>query len=115
MMAGHFHKQHVTAHLRDIELRGPSLAPLIGQIGKADEDLVKALGLWHQRIELIEDVRGFGVMLPKGTIGAIGNGDYAYAMSGMFAYDVEVPVTDLAPQGRGKTLGIGYEKLRLVD
>ena len=53
-------------------------------------------------------------MLPKGTVGLIGNGAYAYAMAGMCAYDVEVPVTDLEPHGADKTLGIGYEKLRLL-
>ena len=114
MMAGHFHKQRLTAHLQDIDLCGPSLAPLIGRIGKKDEEIVKALGLWAKRVELIEDVPGFGVMLPKGTVGLIGYGAYAYAMSGMCSYDVEVPVTDLAPHGAEKTLGIGYEKLRLV-
>jgi hypothetical protein len=114
MMAGHFHKLRLTVDFQDIDLHGPSLAPLIGRIGKAGENLVKALGLWHQRVELTEDVRGLGAWLPKGTIGVIGNGDYAYAMGGMFSYDVELPVTDLEPHGSGKTLGIGYEKLRLV-
>ncbi len=114
MMAGHFHKLRLTADFQDIDLHGSSLAPLIGRIGKADEDLVKALGLWHRRVELIEDVRGLGAWLPKGTIGVVGTGDYAYTMGGMFAYDVELPMTDLEPHGRGKTLGIGYEKLRLL-
>lgn len=115
MMAGHFHKQRLTAHLQDIDLRGPSLAPLIGRIGKKDEHIIKALGLWTKRVELIEDVPGFGVMLPKGTVGLIGNGAYAYAMAGMCAYDVEVPVTGLEPHGAEKTLGVGYEKLRLLS
>jgi len=114
MMAGYFHKLRLTAHLQDIDLYGPSLAPLIGRIGKQDEHIVKALGLWAKRVELIEDVPGFGVMLPRGTVGLIGNGAYAYAMAGMCAYDVEVPVTDLEPHGADKTLGIGYEKLRLL-
>ena len=114
MMAGYFHKLRLTAHLQDIDLYGPSLAPLIGRIGKKDEHIIKALGLWAKRVELIEDIPGFGVMLPKGTVGLIGNGAYAYAMAGMCAYDVEVPVTDLEPHGADKTLGIGYENLRLL-
>lgn len=115
MMAGHFHKLRLTAHLKDIELYGPSLAPLSGRIGKDEETIIKALGLWHKKVELLQDVRGLGAILPKGTVGAIGNGAYAYAMSGMFAYDIEVPVTDLEPHGREKTLGIRYELLRLVE
>lgn len=114
MMAGHFHKKRLTAHLQDIDLYGPSLAPLIGRIGKKDEHIIKALGLWAKRVELVEDVRGLGAMLPKGTVGLIGNGAYAYAMAGMCSYDVELPVTDLEPHGAEKTLGIGYEKLRLL-
>ena len=114
MMAGYFHKLRLTAHLQDIDLYGPSLAPLIGRIGKKDEHIIKALGLWAKRVELIEDIPGFGVMLPKGTVGLIGNGAYAYAMAGMCAYDVEVPVTDLELHGAEKTLGIGYENLRLL-
>ena len=65
-------------------------------------------------VELIEELRGLGAMLLKGTVGLVGNGAYAYAMAGMCAYDVEVLVTDLAPQGADKTLGVGYEKLRLI-
>lgn len=114
MMAGHFHKLRLTVDFQDIDLHGPSLSRLIGRVGKADEVLIKALGLWHQRVELIEDVRGLGAWLPKGTIGMIGNGDYAYTMGGMFSYDVELPVTDLKPHGSGKTIGIGYEKLQLL-
>jgi len=88
---------------------------LIGRIGKAEESLIMALGLWHRRVELIEEVRGLGAWLPKGTIGIIGNGDYAYAMGGIFSYDVELPVTNLEQHGSGKTLGIRYEKLRLLN
>lgn len=115
MMTSHFHKQRLTAHLQDIDLHGPSLAPLTGRIGKADDHVIKALGLWAKRVELIEDVRGLGAMLPKGTVGLIGNGAYAYAMAGMCAYDVEVPVTGIEAHGADKTLGIGYEKLRLLE
>lgn len=114
MMAMPFHKLRLTAHLQDIDLYGPSLASLIGRIGGKDEHIVKALGLWAKPVELIEDVRGFGVMLPKGTVGRIGHGAYGYAMAGMCAYDVEVPVTGLKAQGTERTIGIGYEKLRLV-
>jgi hypothetical protein len=74
----------------------------------------QALGLWARRMELIDDMHGVVAMLSKGTVGLIGYGAYAYAMSGICSYDVEVSVTDLAPHGADKTLGIGHEKLRLV-
>ena len=65
MIAGHFHKLRLTVNFQNFDLHGPSLPPLIGCVGKADENLVKALGLRHRKVELIEDVRGFGAWLPS--------------------------------------------------
>lgn len=93
---------------------GPSYVETVGRIGAKDIDTVKALGLWGKPVELVNEVRGFGAILPKGTVGTVGVGEYAYAMSGAFSYDVEIPVTDLEPHGVGKTLGIRYENLRLI-
>lgn len=86
MMAGFFQKKCLIAVLQDIDLHGLSLAPLIGRIGDADEHIIKALGLWGCRVEMTEDVRGFGVMLPAGTRGVICHGAYRYVMAGMCAY-----------------------------
>jgi hypothetical protein len=112
-MATWFQGQKLREPYADVYLYGPSLAPLADRIGAKDIDTVKALGLWGKPVELVNEVRGFGVMLPKGTVGAVGVGDYAYAMSGAFSYDVEIPITGLEPHGIGKTLGIRYENLRL--
>lgn len=112
-MATWFQGQKLREPFKDIDLYGPSLAALAGRIGAKDIDTVKALGLWGKTVELVNEVRGLGAMLPKGTVGTVGVGDYAYAMGGAFSYDVEIPVTDLEPHGAGKTLGIRYENLKL--
>ena len=67
MMAWYFFKQRLTAHLQDIDMNGPSLAPLVRRSSKKDEHIVKALDSWGRRVELIEDVPSFSVILPKGT------------------------------------------------
>jgi len=112
-MATWFQGQKLREPFKNIDLYGPSLGPLTGHIGAKDIDTIKALGLWGKPVELVNEVRGLGAMLPKGTVGTVGVGEYAYAMSGAFSYDVEIPVTDLEPHGVGKTLGIRYENLRL--
>ena len=70
-----------------------------GRAGKADITIIKALGLWHRRVELIEDVRGLVAWLPKGTIRVVGTNDYAYPLGGMFFYEAELPVTALSLTG----------------
>lgn len=113
-MAIWFQGQILRKPFRDIDLYAPSLSALSGRIDPKDIDTIKALGLWGKSVELVTEVRGLGAMLPKGTVGTVGIGEYAYAMSGAFSYDVELPVTNLEPHGVGKTLGIRYESLRLL-
>ena len=114
-MATWFQEQKLREPYADIDLYGPSLAALTGRIGAKDIDTVKALGLWGKPVELVNEVRGLGAMLPTRTVGTVGMGDYAYAMSGVFSYDTELPIRDLEPHGLGKTLGIGYGNLRLLN
>lgn len=69
--------------------------------------IIEGRVLPERRLVTIADLGTISLSDPRGFDA------YAYAMAGMCAFDVEVPVTDLAPHGAEETLGIGYEKLPL--
>jgi hypothetical protein len=112
--AGHFRKEKILSSLSDVDIYAASLAALPLRLDDNAENTIHALGIWGREVSLLEDVRGFGVILQKGTVGIVGLGDYGYTMSGMFAYDKELPVTGLKAHGKEKTIGIPYAKLRLI-
>lgn len=86
-----------------------SLAPFIGVFRQdADERDLTVARLWRQEVELLDDYSG----IVAGTTGQI---SYYYPVSAnCFDWKLEVPVTGLYDDNSERTVGVPWQKLRVV-
>ena len=121
VLVGHQPDERITVHESDgairfgpIALFGETLSPLKGLIAANDEAMVHALGIWGQSVELCSDPAGIPADWRVGDQGEIGYGLPPGYLVGLFSFDREVPVTRLSRQDPRRTLGIAFDKLRLI-